>query len=55
MFKETKFDVCKTLVRPVLIKGSESWPLERKEENMLRIFERRMLIRIQTPWLLCKF
>jgi hypothetical protein len=35
-----------TLVRPSLTCGSESWPLKRRDENMLRIFERRILRRI---------
>jgi hypothetical protein len=38
-----------TLVRPIPTYGSDSWPLKRKEENMLRIFERRVLRRINGP------
>jgi hypothetical protein len=34
------------LVRPILTYGSESWPLTRKDENMLRFFERKLLRRI---------
>jgi hypothetical protein len=37
------------LVRPVLTYGSESWPLKRKDEHMLQIFERRILRRIYGP------
>jgi hypothetical protein len=36
------------LVRPILTYGSESWPLKRKDENMLKILE-RILRRIYSP------
>jgi hypothetical protein len=39
----------KTLIRPVLMYGSWSWPLSKKDENLLQIFERRILIRIYGP------
>jgi hypothetical protein len=29
--------------------GSESWPVSKKEENILQIFERRILRRIDGP------
>jgi hypothetical protein len=35
-----KCALCKRLVRPMLTNRSESWPLEREDENMLRIFEK---------------
>jgi hypothetical protein len=35
-------------VRPVFTYGRESWHLKREDENMLRIFERRLL-RIYGP------
>jgi hypothetical protein len=38
----------KTLRRPILTYGSESWPLS-KDGNTLRIFERRILTTIYGP------
>jgi hypothetical protein len=38
-----------TLVRPILTYRSESLPLKRKDQNMLRIFERRILRRNYGP------
>jgi hypothetical protein len=46
---QTKCTLYKTLVRPILTYGSESWPLTRKDVNILRIFERRILRRIYDP------
>jgi hypothetical protein len=47
--RQTKYALYKALGRPMLIYGSASWPLTRKDENMLRIFERRTLRRIYGP------
>jgi hypothetical protein len=47
--RETKCILHKTLVRPITTYGNESWNLTRKDENMLRIFERRILRRIYGP------
>jgi hypothetical protein len=47
--RQTKCTLYKTLVRPILTYGSESWPLTRKDVNILRIFERRILRRIYGP------
>lgn len=41
--RETKLRIYKTLIRPVLLYGSESWPLTRKDENLLLTFERKVL------------
>jgi hypothetical protein len=41
--RQTKCTLYKTLVRPILTYGSESWPLTRKDVNVLQIFERRIL------------
>ena len=38
---KTKFIVYKTLVLPVLIYGSETWPLTMEIENKFNIFERK--------------
>jgi hypothetical protein len=40
--RQTKCVLHKTITGPTLIYGSESWPLS-KDENLLRIFERRIL------------
>jgi hypothetical protein len=39
----------KTLIRPILMYESDSWPLSKKDENILQIFERRILRRIYGP------
>jgi hypothetical protein len=45
----TKCTLYETLIRPILMYGSESWPLSKKDENLLQIFERRILRRIYSP------
>jgi hypothetical protein len=37
--RQTEYTLYKTLLRPILIYGSESWPLKRKDEHLLRIFD----------------
>ena len=39
----------KTLIRPVVSYGAESWTLTKKEEQALLIFERKMFRRIYSP------
>jgi hypothetical protein len=41
--RQTKFTIHKTLIRPVLLYGSETWVLTKREENQLLVFERRVL------------
>jgi hypothetical protein len=38
-----------TLTGPILIYGSECWPLSKKDGKMLRTFERRILRMIYGP------
>jgi hypothetical protein len=47
--RQTKFTVHKTLIRPVLIYGSETWVLTKREENQLLVFERKVLRTICGP------
>jgi hypothetical protein len=47
--QQTKCILCKTLIRSILMYGSESWPLSEKDENLLQIFGRRILRRIYGP------
>jgi hypothetical protein len=41
--RQTKFNIHKTLIRPVLLYGSETWVLTKREENQLLVFERKVL------------
>jgi hypothetical protein len=40
---QTMFTIHKTLIRPVLLCGSETWVLTKKEENQLLVFVRKVL------------
>jgi hypothetical protein len=46
--KGTKCEIYKTLIRPVVLYGSDSWTLTKADEEKVRIFERRIL-RIYGP------
>jgi hypothetical protein len=47
--KGTKCKIYKTLIRPVVLYGSESWILTKADEEKLRTCERRVLRRIYGP------
>jgi hypothetical protein len=47
--RQTKFTIHKTLIRPVLLYGSETWVLTRREENQLLVFEWKVLRTICGP------
>jgi hypothetical protein len=47
--RSTKNSIYKTLIRPVLLYGSETWVLTRREENQLLVFERKVLRSISGP------
>jgi hypothetical protein len=47
--RNTKTLLYKTLIRPVLIYGAETWELSKQDEHRLSIFERKTLWRIYGP------
>jgi hypothetical protein len=47
--KETKLTIHKTLIRSVLLNGSETWVLTKREENQLFVFETKVLRTICDP------
>jgi hypothetical protein len=40
---KNKVKLYKTLIRPVLAYGSETWVLSKSDENILGVFERKIL------------
>jgi hypothetical protein len=44
-----KVKIHKTIILPVVLYGSETWCLTLREENRLRVFEKRVLKRIFGP------
>ena len=44
--KNTKIEIYKMMIRPVVTYSSETWTLTTKDENNLRIFERQILRKI---------
>ena len=47
--RNSKLQIYRTLVRPVVTYGSESWTLTIKEESALAVFERKILQKICGP------
>jgi hypothetical protein len=47
--KETKCKICKTLIKPIVLYGSESWALTKVSEVKLKIFERIIVRKIYSP------
>ena len=47
--RELKLKMYKTLIRPVVVYGCESWTLNSNDKHLLRIFERKILRRIYGP------
>jgi hypothetical protein len=40
---KNKVKLHKTLIRPVLAHGAETWVLSKSDENILKVFERKIL------------
>jgi hypothetical protein len=47
--RSSKLQIYRTLVRPVVTYGSESWTLTMEEERVLAVFERKILRKIYGP------
>jgi hypothetical protein len=47
--RQTKFTIHKTLIRPVLLYGRETWVLTKTEENHLLVFQRKVFRTICGP------
>jgi hypothetical protein len=47
--RQTKFTIRKTLIRSVLLCGSETWVLTKRKENQLLVFERKVVRTICGP------
>jgi hypothetical protein len=44
--RSVKMQIYKTVIRPVTTYGSETWTLTKSDENLLRIFERKILRKV---------
>jgi hypothetical protein len=47
--RAVKMQIYKALIRAVVTYGSETWTLTKSDENLLRIFERKVLRKIYAP------
>ncbi|CAG9833379.1 unnamed protein product [Diabrotica balteata] len=48
--RTSKIKIYKTVIRPVLMYGCETWTLTKETERKLRCFERKILRRIFLPY-----
>jgi hypothetical protein len=49
LYRNLKVKIYKTIILPVVLYGCETWFLTLREENILRVFENRVLRRIFRP------
>ena len=47
--RAVRMQICRTLIRPVATYGAEIWTLTKSDENLLRIFERKIMQKIYGP------
>jgi len=45
--KNTKIEIYRTVMLPVVLYGCETWPLTLRDEHRLTVFERRALRRLK--------
>ena len=41
--------ICRTIILPVVLYGCETWSLKMREKRRLKVFEKRVLMRIFGP------
>jgi hypothetical protein len=49
LYKNTKINIYRTIILPVVVYGCETWSIILREERKLRVFENRVLRRIFGP------
>jgi hypothetical protein len=49
IWRVVKMQIYKALIGPVVMYGSETWTLTKSDENLLRIFKRKILQKIYGP------
>ena len=47
--RKIKLNIYKTMIRPIVMYGSETWPITKAEEQLIDVWERKVLRRIFGP------